>query len=194
MNDHIDPQCGPGTGTPNGFTELPESYYTIPEDTGPNGMAVGELLHYLHWIRADDDLDSLEAKIPWASWKPTVGSRSIVGDLSSMRQFGAGYAISKGDDPRAHSVSLTIGFNNFPELAKTMRSACGGGHFVSDPPSYLVAASVERGQTGFEVEHSWWRSVGHLYEMRGDVRTDVFQTCDASEATCFLTVTKYFWA
>lgn len=194
MTEHIDAHCGSGTGAPTQLVEAEETWLKIPEDAGPDGMATGELFYCLNWIRADDDLDSLRAKIPWAKWQPTgpVGGRSVVGDLSSMRRFGATFAISDGDDPRAHAVSLTIGFNNFPEFEKTMRSACAYGHLVSDPPYYLVAASVARGQTGFEVEHSWWQSVGHLYEVRGEIQSSAIKPTDDAEMICVLTVTKYF--
>lgn len=194
MTEYVDPHCGPGEGTPPFSPDFPEVFFSIPEDTGPNYMTVGELFHHLKWIRADDGLDSLKANIPWANWEyaGSVGSRSMVGDLSSMREFGAGFVISKGDDPRTHSVSLTIGFNSFAEFTETMRSACAAGRFVSDPPSYLVAASAERGHSGFELEHSWWQSIGHLYEVRGEVRSNVVKPTDDSEVACLLTVTKYF--
>jgi hypothetical protein len=194
MSEYIDAHCGSGTGAPSHLVDAEETRFIIPDDTRSNGMAIGELFHYLNWIRADDDLDSLRAKIPWAKWEPAgpVGGRSFVGDLSSMRQYGATFAISDGDDPRVHAVSLTIGFNNFLEFEKTMRSVCAYGHLVSDPPYYLVAASVARGQTGFEVEHSWWQSVGHLYEVRGEIQSSAIKPTDDAEVICVLTVTKYF--
>jgi hypothetical protein len=194
MTEYVDPHCAPKKATPPPTSDLAEDPFPTHEDTGPSYITVGELFHHLNWIRADDGLDSLKANMPWANWEYAgpVGSRSIVGDLSPMREFGAGFVISKGDDPRTHSVSLAIGFNSFPEFTKTMRSVCAAGRFVSDPPSYLAAASAERGQTGFELEHSWWQSIGHLYEVRGEVRSNVFKPTDDSEVTCFLTVTKYF--
>lgn len=193
MTEYVDPHCAPKKGAPPSTSDFPEDPFPIPDD-GPDQMAIGELFHHLNWIRAGDGLDDLRANIPCANWEYAgpVGSRSMVGDLSSMRASGAGFAISKGDDPRTHSVSLAIGFNSFPEFTKTMRSACAAGRFVSDPPSYLVAASAERGRTGFELEHSWWQSIGHLYEVCGEIRSNVVKPSDDSEVTCFLTVTKYF--
>lgn len=194
MTEHVDPHCVPNTAIPPSTRELPEEFFRIPEDARSDRMAIGELFHHLNWIRGDDRLDDLKANIPWANWEYScpAENRSIIGDLSSMREFGAGFVISRGHDPRTHSVSLAIGFNSFSEFTKTMRSACAAGRFVSEPPSYLVAASVERGQTGFELEHSWWQSIGHLYEVRGEVRSNLVKPTDDSQVTCFLTVTKYF--
>ncbi len=158
MTDHVDAHCGPGNVALPCFSDIPADACPIPEDTGPNKMALGELFYHLNRIRATDDLDYLRANFSMVDWDYTgpIGSGSILGDLSSMRPCGAEYVISRSDDPRTDSVSVVIGFNSFPEFTKATRSACAGGQFVSDPPPYLVAASVERGQTGFELEHSWW--------------------------------------